>query len=291
MADCHPIFLEFNKNLNVPAATLAKLKSAQKSIQDYIEKNFKPINGYEFCRFKIQGSKNFGTLIRRRGEKCDIDIGVYVYPKPNAEATSLLRRLYAYIEQYPKNIFKPTLKNKCIRVVYAGNYHIDLPLYYIERKSGVINAHFASRREGWVKNDPRDFENWFKEKKQKNTQLVRIVRYLKAWCHNKSNGERMPKGVALTALAGLLYKPMERDDKALLSILTKIYSKLTKKWSCIMPVLPNDELLRKFSKKDQDSFLMKLASFIADGREAIRLSINDACLLWKRHLGPFFPSI
>lgn len=290
MANCHTVFQTFNTNLNVSATALANLKRAQNSIQEHLEKSFKPLDGYALDRFKVQGSKHFGTMIRRRGEECDIDIGVYVYPHPNVKAESLLRRLHACMENYPQGRFRPTLKNKCVRVEYARNYHIDLPVYFLEKKLGTMNVHLASRREGWLKNDPRDFEKWFKERKQGNLQLVRIVRYLKSWCHTTANEERMPQGVALTALAGLSYKLMDRDDKALLHVLRRIRLKLKKEWSCKMPVAPHDELLRKFSAKDRQAFLLKLIAFIDDGSTALRAKEPYACLLWKRHLGQHFPA-
>src|SRR5690606_6185140 len=102
--------------------------------------------------------------------------------------------------------------------------------------------------------------------KDSNGQLVRIVRYLKAWCDNRS--KKMPKGIAMTVLACKHIRYNERDDRALRDTLKQIQSDLSVFWTCPIPTTPADDLLGNYSG-DKDFFFESLASLINDANKAI----------------------
>lgn len=289
MANCHESLLKFSEALNIAQTIKTKLASANKTVRAHIKKECKA-NGYPLRRFKVQGSKQLGTLIRRYGKESDIDIGVYFYPKPEIEPESLIKAMHRFFEKGHATQTQPGKKTKCVRVHYAGTFHIDLPIYYLESLQGKGKSYLATRREGWVKSDPREFEDWFIKQGGKNRpQLVRIVRYLKAWSHHVADEKQIPKGVALTVMAGQLYKPYLRDDEALLQVLKGIDKTLSENWSCQMPVVPKDELLKRFSKTDKDHFMRQLSLFIIDAQKALKSrSQLNACVIWKKHLGRHF---
>ena len=290
MANCHEQLLTFNIALNISQTTRTKLASANRSVREHIKKQCAE-KGYPFKRFKVQGSKQLGTLIRKHGEEIDIDIGVYFYPKPALEPESLMKAVHRFFVNGHSTQTQPGHKMKCVRIPYAGNLHIDLPVYYLESLRGRGKSYLATR-DGWVKNDPREFENLFVgQGGQDLAQLIRIVRYLKAWSHHIAGDRRVPQGIALTAMAGKLFKSHKRDDEALLHVLKGMDKMLFKNWSCLMPVYPNDELLRKFSTSDKQKFLLYLSLFVTDAQKAISTRKKaDACVLWRRHLGRHFQS-
>ncbi len=288
MANCHEQLLLFNQGLNISKTTRTSLASANRAVREHLKKQCAE-KSYPFKRFKVQGSKQLGTLIRKHGEECDIDIGVCFYPKPNITPEALMKAVHRFFANGHSTQTQPELKKKCVRVLYARRIHIDLPIYYLEKPTGKGQAYLATRQ-GWAKNDPREFEDWFKEQGRKEiTQLVRLVRYLKAWCNHIAGDRRMPQGVALTVLAGTVFKPDARDDIALLTTLTGLSEVLSQKWSCLMPVYPHDELLRRISKADQVHFMQQLSLFIVDAQRAIKTPKSvDAFTLWKKHLGRHF---
>lgn len=288
MANCHVQLLAFNEALNISKTTRTQLASANRTVREHLKKQCVE-KGYSFKRFKVQGSKQFGTLIRKHGEECDIDIGVCFYPKPAITPEALMKAVHRFFVNGHSTQTQPELKKRCVRVPYASRIHIDLPIYYLEKQTGKGMAYLATRQ-GWMKNDPREFEEWFKIQGGKDkAQLVRLVRYLKAWCHHIGGDRRMPQGVALTVLAGTFFKPDMRDDVALLSILKDLNKLLMKSWSCLMPVYPHDELLRRISKADQTHFMQQLALFLIDAQQAIKArKSDDAYTLWKKHLGRHF---
>lgn len=288
MANYHKQFLEFNEALNISPTVKKKLGSANKTVRQHIKKLCAE-KRYPFKRFKVQGSKQLGTLIRRYGEESDIDIGVYFYPKPDMLPRSLMEAMHTIFANGHQSRTQPEHKKKCIRIPYAGKFHIDLPIYYLESSRGKGKS-FLATKDGWVKSDPREFEDWFSEKGSTDkAQLVRLVRYLKAWCHHIADDRRIPQGVALTTMAGTFYRPMLRDDQALLHILKGISRKLSGKWSCRMPVLPKDELLHKFSVSDKAYFLQQIKLFITDAQSAVKMrSVEQASTIWRNYLGRYF---
>lgn len=288
MANCHAQLLVFDEALNISKTTQTSLASASRAIREHVEKQCAE-KEYPFKRFKVQGSKQLGTLIRKHGEECDIDIGVCFYPKPDITPEALMKAVHRFFVNGHSTQTQPELKKRCVRVLYASRIHIDLPIYYLEKPTGKGNAYLATRQ-GWMKNDPREFEDWFKEQGGKDrAQLVRLIRYLKAWCHHVGEERRMPQGVALTVLTCAAFKPDVRDDIALLTVLEGLNEQLSNNWTCLMPVYPQDELLRKISKADQAHFLQRLALFIVAAQQALKTRKQaDACLLWKNHLGRHF---
>jgi hypothetical protein len=164
-----------------------------------------------------------------------------------------------------------------------------LPVYYkVSDSNDSENPHLAVKDSEWQKSDPKEFADWFNKKKDKDGQLVRIVRHLKAWCDNRS--KKMPKGIAMTVLASECIKYNERDDRALRDTLKQIESKLKSYWSCFMPTTPGDDLLADYDG-DKNFFFESLESFIEDADKAIDSEKNQlkASKLWQKHLGSYFP--
>lgn len=191
MANCHAQLLAFNHALNISKTTRSSLASANRAVREHLKKQCVE-KGYPFRRFKVQGSKQLGTLIRKHGEECDIDIGVCFYPKPEITPEALMKVVHRFFANGHSTQTQPELKKKCVRVLYAQRIHIDLPIYYLEKPTGIGNAYLATRQ-GWVKNDPREFEDRVRQVGGKDiAQQIRLVRYLKAWCHHIGVDRRMP---------------------------------------------------------------------------------------------------
>ena len=140
-------------------------------------------------------------------------------------------------------------KDTCVRVTISPSAHIDLPLYVIpdtlfqlikanmENRGhavfdSAINSErdswktlpsdkilLADRKQGWRKSDPMAMKNWFKrECLEKGDQLIRVVRYLKAF-RDKQWEDKGPSSILLMAAACPLFQFFDkRDDRALLNV-------------------------------------------------------------------------
>ncbi len=287
MSNCHNLFQTFNGNLNITSTKKSKLMTSRDRLRDKIRNYFKEKHPDYKPKFRGQGSYSMGTMIRTKEDTCDLDNGVYFFPKPKETATTMQNWIWDAVEDATSE--KPQHRSKCIRVIYKGDYHIDLPVYYKESETNdTENPHLAVKNTGWSKSDPKEFKDWFNKKKDTKGQLVRTVRFLKAWCDNRA--KKMPNGLTMTVLASNHIKYNDRDDIALRDTLKEIKSSLKSSWSCVMPTTPKDDLLENYTG-DKDYFFEAIDAFTKDADKAIDEETNQlkASKLWQKHLGSYFP--
>lgn len=257
--------------------------TSKDNIRSTIKTWFKKNHSDYKPEFFIQGSKKLGTLIRTKEDTCDLDDGVYFKREVGVTGTTLQNWIYEAV----KNITNAEVihKAKCIRVIYANDYHIDIPVYYFPENED--HPQLAVKNSDLEESDPKDFIDWFRY--MKTDQLVRVIKFLKAWGDHLRN--KMPSGLAFTVLAEKKYVEDDRDDISLYETLKAIRSELENDFECIMPTVPYDDLFSDYDQTRQDNFFDKLDSFIEDARKAIEDEDNEykASKLWKKHLGKRFP--
>ncbi len=291
MSNCHKQFMGYNKSLDIPRTTFDRLKIAKTGVENQLKKYFKKIEGYNIKCFKVQGSKSINTMIRKRNDTVDIDFGVYFHPKPVHSPATVIKKVYEALYEL-RTKYAPIRKRKCVRVEYRAEskIHIDVPVFYLEKLSGERNPHIATPT-GWLQSDTTEFERWYKEKRKRNAQLTRLIRYLKGWAsHQKCE---MPKGVAMTVLAATYQEKSVRDDVAFLETLKNIRVALKEEYACKIPAKPGDDLLRKVNSiSKQRDFFERIDAIIKDGEAAIKTPKKTHALkLWSKHLGIFFPIV
>ena len=287
MSNCHNLFQTFNGNLSITTSKKDKLMTSRDNLRDMIRKYFSEKHPAYKPKFRGQGSYSLGTMIRTKEDTCDLDNGVYFFPKPKETETTMQNWVWDAVENATSE--KPQHRSKCVRVIYKGDYHIDLPVYYKESETNDSeNPHLAIKDTGWSKSDPKEFTKWFKDQKDKEGQLVKIVRYLKAWCDNRA--KKMPTGLTMSVLASRNIKNNDRDDICLKDTLKEIKSSLNANWVCKMPTTPQDDLLENYTG-DKDYFFESINAFIDDATKAIEQESNQlkATKLWQKHLGSYFP--
>ena len=287
MANCNNLFIKFNGELNITPSKKAKLIISRDTLRDSIRKHFKDKHSEYTPKFRGQGSYDLGTMIRTKEDTCDLDNGVYFFPKPKVTGATLQGWVWDAVENATGE--KPQHRKKCVRVIYQGDYHIDLPVYYKEsEKNNLENPHLAVKDGDWQKSDPKEFRDWFIKIKDEKGQLIRTVRYLKAWCDNRA--KKMPSGLAMTVLASNSIKYNDRDDISLRDTLKEIKKVLKLNWACVMPTTPKDDLFENYTG-DKDYFVEALEALIVDADKAIDVEKNqlNASKLWKKHLGSYYP--
>lgn len=284
MANCNKLFLDFDEDLNITSSKRTKLIKSRDNIRDAITDFFKKNHSEYTPEYYIQGSYKLGTLIRTKDDTCDLDNGVYfMCKKPSVTCTTIQGWVYDAVKDITDTL--PEHKRKCIRVIFKGDYHIDLPVYYeLEDKKPML----AIKNDDWTESDPVAFQDWFLKKQDEDGQLKRIVKYLKSWCDNLRN--KMPSGLAMTVLASNYYVKNERDDIALKTILDSMKMNLNIIFSCTMPVTPYDDLFGKYDETRKKNFLSALDNFVSDATAAVNEpNQKKSSKLWKKHLGDRFP--
>ncbi len=289
MCNCDNLFRDFNSNLKINKskrdALYASDEFARNAIRDFFKKNhnqYVPI-------FKRQGSSETKSRIRTKDDFCDQDDGVYFKKNPeNVTGTTLQR----WVKQAVDGITdaSPSHRKKCITLEYKAGYSIDFPVFLYDEET-EDHPKLAVKDSEFVEDDPKEFIEEFNKRKDSGGQLIRITRYLKAWCDFKR--EKMPSGISMTVLAMNNIQFNERDDVAMKFTLIAIEQVLKRDFSCFMPSTPYDDLFMDYEEQRQSNFLDNLASFIEDAKRAVDEEKNQlkSSKLWQSHFGTiYFPS-
>ena len=306
MADCNELFLKFNDNITLMPSEKKYLRKARTAITTKILNNFSAKSQIPPIEFKVQGSFTMDTIIRPLNGEFDIDIGIYFkFPTNDREQWAIPQTVSGWVSNAVKNHTSTPPENKvtCVRVTYKPitpgsdyGYHVDLPIYggYENGWGNTYNVIGMNDDRQWnEKSDPSAFTKWFNEKCLKNEQdrkqLIRIVKYLKAWKDFQTKDIKMPSGMILTIIAAKNYFPRERDDIALYKILEEVHFRLWWGFSIIKPVEPENDLVKSFSSRQKDYFMSRLREFRDDAYLATRSdSQEESISLWKKHLGERF---
>ncbi|OAV43965.1 cyclic GMP-AMP synthase DncV-like nucleotidyltransferase [Lewinella sp. 4G2] len=283
MANCHKLFLTFNSDLKITTTKKRNLIKSKDSLRDRIRKWFRENRPDYVPLFWIQGSYKMKVVIRTKDDTCDLDDGIYFARKIDVSPSTMQGWIYQAVSGHTGNASQ---RQKCVRVDFAGNYHIDYPIYQNEDQD---TAPWLCIKDGaWddEQSDPKAYVDWFNERK--TDQLARIIRYLKSWGDNVRHN--MLSGLAMTLLAEDNYYQDERDDEALLQTLRNVQASLEDEWTAVMPTVPNDDVIKKHDKDFQKRFFDKLDALITDGESALEQESElKASKLWRKHLGARFP--
>jgi hypothetical protein len=284
MANLNYLFQEFNDELTVSESKKSKMINSREHLREKIRKSFEQNHKGYSPKFYIQGSYKLNTLIRTKDDTCDLDDGVYFSSNPdNVTGTTLQRWVKEAVEGTTDAT--PTHKRKCIRVDYKAGYNIDLPVMVFDENTDN-HPLLAVKNSDFQVDDPKEFVDYFKD--NKTDQMVRIIKYLKAWCDHKR--AEMPCGLAMTVLSLKCFQENDRDDVALKYILIEIEKQLKKNFRCLMPTTPKDDLFEDYSETKKKNFMDNLSSFIEDAKKAIEEPNHlKASKLWRKHLGERFP--
>jgi hypothetical protein len=280
MADLNKVFKNFNQFLSLTTGRRDRIISSRKAVEDSIIRYFKDRDDLSTPKFFIQGSYKMSTMILNKDNTYDVDLAVIFEGKPSITPKTLQKHVAEAVRFHTDSGVEH--KQKCVRVIYRGEFNIGLPVYYIEKRT----TYFATKS-GWEKSDPKKLVEWFMKKKDSKGQLLRIVKYLKAWANKRSF--KMPSGIALTVWAAKNYKTNERDDLALLNTLKAIRSSLRWEVKCINPVTPKDDLVSKLDKRQKEKFVEALKLLIEDMQRAkVEKNETKAYNILKKHFGDRF---
>lgn len=147
----------------------------------------------------------------------------------------------------------------------------------------------AVKSKGFERSDARGVVNWFNDAKRDNQQLVRIVKYLKAWADKVRAS--MPPSLAWTILAvNNLKKKSDRDDIAIRDTMKAILSSLKQKFECKVPAEPYDDMFSNYSEEKKKDIKDAMQKFIEDATAAINEpNEKKSSHIWQKLLGSRFP--
>lgn len=289
MANCDNLFKEFNGegNLQITSTKKSNITTSKTNLRTRIKDHFKKEHPKYKPTFYTQGSFAMGAVIRTKDDTCDADDGIYFKDNPDNVTSTTLQKWVKEAADGTTDA-TPSHNKKCITVDYKAGYNIDLPVFLFD-KDNDNHPSLAVKDGSWKDDDPKEFMEAFKEKKDKEGQFLRIVRYLKAWCDFKK--QKMPNGLSMSVLAMEHWQKNSRDDVSLKFTLIEIENELKREFKCVMPTTPKEDLFENYDQTKEDNFMNNLSAFITDAKKAVDTEKNQlmASKLWKKHLGDRFP--
>lgn len=280
MSELNNILINYDKSISLSRTRQKRLTAAKKSVETAIVKHFKNDNRFTTPKFYIQGSYKMKTMIVKKDNTYDVDLGVYFFSDPALEAVTLQKNVLKAVKS--KTNSGATHKEKCVRVNYKGEFNIDLPVYYYEKETNIC---YLATKYGWEHSDPKILVDWYFHNGGEEKQLRRIIKYLKAWADNHKN--KFPSGIALSVWATNNYSPHKYDDIALYNTLIGIKKHFF--WngvSCENPAPPLDDLALKLNDAQRKRFKKELKILIKDLDEAT--DYTDSIPLLQKHFGKKF---
>lgn len=291
-SNCDSLFKLFNQKIEISPEKVMKLKRAHNTIREKLWFYFSEYTSLPSPEFFIQGSYKTKTLVENAKTKCDVDLGIFFTAKPNIKIEAIQKHIKKALDNHTTRGVE--IKKNCVRLNYVSDFHIDLPIYY---KTWSGNTYFGAKGNGWESSDPKEFISWFKRKTKNKPQLIRVIRYLKAWADNMrvKHGKKMPSGLALTIWAVKYYQSNARDDIAFLQTTSVMLAYLDDYfkflWKAEMPVKPYDNVLNRFTKTQKSVFYEEFKYLVSTAASAVtQKNKQSAILKWRQVFGYRFGS-
>lgn len=284
MANIHNQFLKFEQNISVPKSKMQKLVSSRLALQNRIIEHFKRKPNMPVPKFYIQGSFKMGTMILDKNNTYDVDLGIYFLIKPQIEPATLQKWVLEAVKGHTAGGVEH--RSKCIRVIYKGDFDIDLPVYY---KTPNDKHPYLATKKGWEMSDPKELCDWFKGKKDKEGQLLRLIKYFKGWANCR--GRKMPSGIAFTVWVTNNYVANVRDDVAFYETAKKMYKYFANNAKSTNPATPGDNLIEKLDRTQIRNFYNAFGNLVSTAEQALMQDNQQKAInLWKQQLGDKFPA-
>jgi hypothetical protein len=289
MANCHDLFQKFYGKISISTTQRATLQKSRDAIRSRIRKHFKEELKVSVPKFFQQGSFALKTVVTPLNGEYDLDDGVYLQHLENNRsdwpATETVHsQVFKAIENHTGQDAKD--KKNCVRVIYAGDHHIDLPIYCFSNN----DLYFARKGEDqWIQSDPKAFSDWFlKTINGSGEQMRSSVKYIKAW-NDFKNGDLT--GIIITILVGQNHVGSEnRDDLSLLYTVEKIIQRLKSERKVYNPVDYSENLLSGWSDSKIDRTIESIERFTGKAKEANETTDKEiASKKWVSVFGDRFP--
>ena len=139
-----------------------RMKSSYEAVKDWVEADEKFFKPYKYDVYP-HGSVRILTTVKPIG-KDEFDLDIAIHLKSNTPHTphTIYNQLKRRLSEH--NLYQDMmeLKNRCIRLNYAGDYHMDILPGIQENEYDQNKLNVPDRELGhWVSSNPRGYANWF----------------------------------------------------------------------------------------------------------------------------------
>ncbi|MCB0521904.1 MAG: nucleotidyltransferase [Gelidibacter sp.] len=285
MSNCHNHFLGLEKDFSLTPTKKTKLIDSRKALEKRIRDYFAWNHNFLMPKFYIQGSYKMKTMVRDRNGEYDVDLGIYFLERPSILPYTLQSYVWNAVNGHTDT--PPEHRNKCVRVIYKGDFDIDLPVYYMTR----YDRHpCLATKNGWEQSDPKELCDWFKNQRRykgNGGQLLRVIKYFKIWTNARAG--KMPSGIAFTIWVTNNFQSNQRDDIAFYETAKAIRNSIRWNVSSINPATPYDDFTSKLDYVQKSNFKTALDNLIREADKALyQPDLRTALNIWGRQFGVNF---
>lgn len=292
MADCNDLFQTYLDKIRLDPEGRSDLKTSRDANRKRIADYFTNVLKRPAPEFHAQGSYPMHTGVNPLDGDFDIDDGVYIqglgtdpskWPTPETVHGWLVAATQGYTSQPPQD------KARCVRVRYAGGYHLDLPSYALNASGTPL---IFEKGKAPSESNPRELSEWFNDHAKVAPQKRRLVRYLKGWRDYQGAISSTASGLAMTILTVNHYWSDDRDDVALVRTVDAIHAHLRAGGRVVKPTTPYDDLSARWSQAQRDRLIEKLGNLKDRGQDALDDAKRSvASGIWQRQFGDRFPKV
>jgi hypothetical protein len=279
-------FEKFLERIKLDDTRVDKIQKAHNAVREYLEKDEEVKEKY-YETF-LQGSYALNTAVCPQGDgEFDVDVILSLNLKSSAgildNAYDTINWLAQRLKKSARYGDKVKIKNKCLRLNYAGEFHMDItPSHCDGDTDGVLLV-----PPHWKESHPKGYKKWCKQvHKSSGETFYQVTKMLKWWRNIHFGDDGQPRSIILTTLVGMhIPSQSESYDEALLNTMLAIDSFLQDQTlvpRICNPSLKSENLAQNWSYGDFCSFKDKFQKATKKAIEAFSEEDEDKTLdLWN----------
>lgn len=274
---------EMAKSIQLDKTRKERMVSSYEAVKNWIESDemfFKP-NKYDVYP---HGSVRILTTVKPfKGDEFDLDIAVHIRVDWKQHSpTQIYNELKRRLQESAEYNAKLELKKRCIRLNYAGDYHIDILPGVQETLFDDNKLKVPDRELGdWVSSSPRGYAEWFLAKANlvqesllekairaeklpadsydNKKPLQRAVQLIKRYrdVFFQEDDEYKTSSIVLTTIAGQFYRGQESIFDTVDGIITTIQQQvinLPSRLKVVNPVNEEEDFTDKWDEEPEFFF-------------------------------------
>ncbi len=248
-----------------------------------------------------QGSWAHQTIIDPVGglDEYDADFLLHLQEMPewDGDKGEYLRKVRAAFRANATYKDMVRRKNRCVRIVYANDCHVDVVPYLILADGREVVVNYASGE--YEDTNPAGFTEWMRERDDLTAgnfrKVIRLVKYIRDSKHTFDC-----KSVILTTLLGGRVQAANANARYtdIATTLVVLLEDL-KTWMDLydrMPLIddpscPGTSFNHRWDEGRYQTFKTKIGQYARWAREALEAPDEQALALWQKLFGPEFVSV
>lgn len=271
--------------LQLNKTRIEKVETSYNTLCNFINNSKGYFSSFEQKDFYPQGSYKIQTTVKPKGKnEFDLDFILEINETwKSKDPMELLKELYKLFKESDLYTDKVELKNRCVRINYANDFHIDiLPSFSAKLNENDTNIKVPDRTlKDWTDSNPQGYANWFDKRSKLFDKILveqrsvasieklpdisyellsplnKVVQLIKRYrdIYYKDKKIKGVRSIIITTLCAKYYDGEFSEYTAINNIINKIKREITKSNKILEvynPVNSNEKFSEKWdSDKDE----------------------------------------